>query len=348
VSSVTDQRSREVFAAGTTRRTYVLPDGVELVLEPGSIVDTLRGKNGSVALRLVRGEAKLTTSNGSEEPLALRIGRAEVATAAGSMRVRLEGEMANLEMLSGSASISEPDANEPSGRKRSMIGERQSRRVRVRVITASVTPPHVVHHRRDDIQEATDGEDGEPAIDETPVAAPASPSWVAACERGDYEGAVNILRDQTGGVQAALAGVTSGAQLSCLATGYENIDLGMAKQLLDRVVKEHRDDPYAGTAAAYLERLYRDEGNETKADEYAEEKAVLSKGLLASAKTLCSKAIAAGERGEAEQARQLAQQYKEQFPGGDCSDSLDAMLAKLPPPPPAPPEGDDAYGELEP
>ncbi|MBW2524736.1 MAG: FecR domain-containing protein, partial [Deltaproteobacteria bacterium] len=108
-----DQGPQQVFAAGETRRRYPLPGGGFLSLAPGTIVDTVTRDGRGLTLRLVRGEASMSTQTdagqGRSTPLSMMVGDAQVYTSSGNVRVRKSGETAELEVLHGSARIASPD-----------------------------------------------------------------------------------------------------------------------------------------------------------------------------------------------------------------------------------------------
>ena len=273
-----DESSREVFAAGRSQQRYALPGGGFIELQPGTIVDTVRQGRDGLTLRLVRGEATLTTRSAAAGTrttrLALLIGGAEITTTAGSMRVRLDGATADLQVLDGSADVTAPDPDE--GLKHTVLGPNQRATVPVRVVTASVTSPPMGPRTPSLVDEPT-----EEPIEDEPDETPTIPAWIAACDQADYKLAVELLNREPSGPAAALANVTKPRLLSCIASGHqENKDSEAAKEILARVVTDYSGDIHASLAARRLERIFRREGDKKRAQEYAELRLLLDEGKV--------------------------------------------------------------------
>jgi hypothetical protein len=326
----------EVLAAGTAPRTYPLPGGGVITLEPGTIVDTLRDGRGRVSLRLVRGEATVTTRDravGSER-LALFIGEAEV-DAAGQMQVRHDGDTAYLRVLAGSASVRAPHRDK--GRERLVLGPDQEARVPVRIVTARVEDAP----RRPRVG-PDDGHDDEPAPlleDEAPIVVSSPPAWMMACDRSDFAGAVEALR------QDGASPGNDPKYLMCLASGHrERNDDQAAVGVLERVAGGRSDDPNKMLATRDLVRIHERLGNHEKAKQYAEElNRMSSGGLLLTAEALCNKIVQSHQAGRAQDVLNYAGRYRQQFPDGACTETIDKILAQLEKVEPR----EDVYEELD-
>jgi hypothetical protein len=350
VRAADDEETREVFAAGRSQQSYVLPGGGVLELQPGSIVDTVRQGRDGLTLRLVRGEATLSTASdptaAGRTRLALLIGQAEITTAAGSMRVRLDGATADLRVLDGSADVTAPDPDE--GTKHTILGPNQRAIVPVAVVTARVTSPK----RGPMAPSSTDEEPEEPeevvVTDDTPQ----KPAWIAACDQYDYALAVELLNREPSGAAAVLANVSEARLLSCIASGHQlNKNSDAAKEILHRVVTDYSTDNYAALAAGELERIYRREGNKEKAQELADLRRLLdeAKVLPESEDELCQLIQAKATAGEAEAVVTLGEKYRSEYPDGECRESVERLIsaaeAQRAHTPPAD-DGTDPYAEI--
>ena len=315
---------RQVFAAGAAPQTYTLPGGGELTLEPGSIIDTLSREPGMLTLRLLRGEATLSTPAGANQRngrLSMVIGRAQV-TAAGRMQIRHDGDTAFVRVLDGSAEVSAPDADR--GMKAMVLGPHEEANVPVRTITASLDRAHQVPSRPRPVEEepaAIEVADGEPK----PIMA-VVPAWVEACNSGDYEEAVKLLEKEGG----ALPQGTDARLLHCIGTGHQalkNTDAAIA--VLERVVTELGDDTRAMTAASDLARIYRKRGETDKAAHYEALRQKLSKDSLLTEAALCEKISREAESGNDLAVLRLSARYENQFPDAPCTDKIHQLVAAI-------------------
>ncbi|MBW2453434.1 MAG: hypothetical protein JRI68_02940 [Deltaproteobacteria bacterium] len=348
VRAAEDEETREVFAAGRSQQSYALPGGGVLELQPGSIVDTVRQGRDGLTLRLVRGEATLSTAPvgaaAGRTRLALLIGQAEITTAAGSMRVRLDGATADLRVLDGSADVTAPDPDE--GTKHTILGPNQRATVPVRVVTARVTSPKQGPMAPLLVDEP--GEEPEEVVtDETPLTA----AWIAACVQDDYTLAVELLNREPSGAATVLASVTNPRLLSCIATGHrENKNAQAAKEILARIVTDYSSDNYAKLAAHELVRMYRREGDEDKAQHYAGLRPQLgeTKVLPESEDELCKQIQTEAEAGNAEAVVTLGEKYRSEYPDGECRENVERLIsvaeAQRAQAPPAD-DGSDPYAE---
>ncbi len=320
---------REVFAAGTARRAYALPGGGELALMPETIVDTVAADDQGLTLRLLRGEATLSTvsdSGARATRLTLRIGRAVVSTGAGSLRVRLEGATAQLHVLDGSATVASPSGN---GLQHQLLGPGQSASVPVLMRAAHAPPVTTITNR----QAPGPWPPREPL---TKAVEPTQPAWMAACDQADYSKAYELLQAESGGVAKALSSVKSPKHLMCLSSGSElRKNSKAAKQALERVVAEFAKDPrgHAVTAAHDLARIHGREGNKERAAHYAKLQDSLSNSLsegseLLSADALCKKIETEAANSNHATVLRLADRYRTQFPGGSCTNKIEQLVAE--------------------
>ncbi|HZO12571.1 MAG TPA: hypothetical protein VFB62_04915 [Polyangiaceae bacterium] len=312
-----------VFAAAEEPRVYPLPGGGFIKVERHSIVDVVNQGLDGLTLRLVRGEATVSTMSDTRRTsrLALQVGRAELVTASGSMRVRLDGDTADLEVLYGTASLNAPDEDI---QQRELSPGRQ--RVRVAVITTerkrTAQRPAVLETEPEPIDGVS------PAVPE-PVILPEPAShttpWIKACADFDYAEAAKLIQKEPGGADAALAGVTNPTLLACIGTGHE--DTGNNKAAIAMYERMLHDDSSntanREAAASYLARLYKQMGNKAMADHYDR-----YRGALQSADGLC-KNIQAAQAKNAQEAARLSKKYRRLYPDGECIDLIDKLEADL-------------------
>ncbi len=320
----------EVFAAGTAERRYALPGGGMLSLQPGSIVDTVARRDGSLTLRLVRGEATLITPNDrvTGSPIALLVGNAEL-TPAGSLRVRHDGDTAMVQVIDGSASVSTPDPER--GRRDIVLGpDDRETTVPVRIVTASNDEqkhPNRIHApadpRSDELVEEPVAMVEEP-LPEPIVVVPIKP-WMEACKKGDDVEAARLL-NQSGDSVADIEDVNL---LTCIAGGQEILKRdGDAIASYERILNGSGSMSDKAVAARYLAKIYRRQGKLADADRYAAISDEFFNGSLLPAEGLCNKIQADDAAGNAESVREHGKRYLSQYPGGPCTRIVQALLEK--------------------
>jgi hypothetical protein len=324
--AASDVASSEVFAAGTTRREYALPGGGHIVVMPGTIVDTVSNDTAGLRLRLVRGEASVSTDAagglGRTTPLALVVGNAEVVTEGGALRISRRGDVAELEMLGGTAQLTSPD--DELGLRRTTLRQNQMLTVPIHMRTAELPsrneagPPRSFPPR----------EDGVPAM---APATPAAGSWHDRCEQGDFVGAFELLRQQAGGGRAAIAAATNPGDLACIRDAYAlaKQDPGVGAQALERLVNDFPSSGLAGPALIQLANYHEQAGNVQAARSYYERyRAQAPNGPLADG-ALCGMMRAAGKAGDREALARLSQEYRAQYPDGTCIEEIERLLAEI-------------------
>lgn len=316
-----------VLAAGTAPQTYPLPGGGVITLEPGSIVDRIEGPGQGLQLRLVRGEATVSTRrDGRHEQVSLLVGQAQVVTAAGSMRIRHDGDTAFLQVIDGSAAVRTPHGDQ----KDLLLGPDDEVRVPVRVITAQTDQPLTPQRKPGEPAPTSDdggSEDDPPTDGDEPSTAPAVvPAWVTACNEYDYAAAVKLFAEDGGD----LATVSDPAHLMCLGDGHmARKDGQQAAATYERVVNGTGNDTQKALAAHELVRIYQGLGEPDKVAHYRELHRKLSKGRVFSAEALCQKIESEAAAGHAETVRQLAERYRSQFPNGACTQTIRQLLEQL-------------------
>lgn len=316
----------QVFAAGETAREYRLPGGGYLRLAPGTIVDTVTSDARGLTLRLVRGEADMSTqavgAAARTTPLALLVGQAEVRTAAGNLRVKRSGDTASLEVLRGSARVASPDHE--LGTRQTTLGPNDRLTVPIRITTAQVVSPSEAH--ASGVQPPSEEEAAEEETAESTVEPP--PGWRKLCTEGKFPEARQLLRAETGGGAAAVAAATNAQDLMCVGDAFfsRGGDAGVAVMALERIVNEFPHSGYLSSALFRLGKIYERAGDLDKARSYW---ARVHDDVLAD-DALCRLIQAAARRGNHEALVRLAQQYRTQYPDGACIDEeIERLLAEI-------------------
>lgn len=341
------ERTPDIFAAGTTARSYPLPGGGTLTLQPGSIVDTISRDGDALTLRLVRGDATFATANlGSIE---MMVGGAHVATAAGArMSVRRDGDHAFLEVFEGSAEVTAPNADDEMVASR--LGPNDVRRFRVNVTTAAFP---IEQRRNPSLPHVVRDADDPDAVTDDPPAPLVTPAWETACKvEKDDARTVTLLQQDLG----AAAGITDPVVLACVARGHlmlNNQDAAIASY---EKLMSQPDTTRAMQAAERIQRIYekrRDTAKTAaerqlfaaKAQSFAEQKHKLSLAAVASgqdlavferAEALCNRIRAEAGISNWNAVTSLSAQYKGAYPNGPCTATIDGILALRPAPAPTP------------
>ncbi|HHH28336.1 MAG TPA: hypothetical protein ENK57_08330 [Polyangiaceae bacterium] len=225
-----------------------------------------------------------------------------------------------------------------------VLGPDQEATVPVRVVTASTDHARAVprlpsEEGEDDVAAPSRDEDkDEPAA---VVAVAPQPAWMKACAEGEDKAAAKLFAESG----ADPTTVNNPALMSCLALGRRALkDVSGAIALNERLVAEfEQTDPMRARVAAHdLASLYKKLGKPEKATLYRQKAAQLYQGMLLFEQSLCEKIQAEGTAGNGEQVRTLGQQYRQQFPNGSCTETVDRLLAAhaLPDPPVADDESD--------
>lgn len=320
-----EPRSPDVFAAGLTSRDYHLPGGGRITLAPGTIVDTVAVDGRGLTLRLVRGEASLSTAAAGHTPratpLALLVGEARVMTAAGDLRVKRSGESAELEVLHGSARVASPDAQ--LGVRQTTLGANQTLTVPLRI-----TMNAIARRGAGAPAAALPSVDEEPAV-EAPIAAPVA-GWRDRCRDADFSAALRLLREETGGGQAAVAAAGNAWDLMCIRDAFSSRggDLAVAEQALARVVNEFPSSSYAPMASYMLANMHSRSGNPAVALAYYERSRALSPGGALADDALCKMIVLGAQAGNAEAVLRQGQHYQTQYPDGSCIDEIKRLMVE--------------------
>jgi hypothetical protein len=309
-----------VLAAGAARQRYALPGGGAIELEPGSIVDTESESDRGLVLRLVRGDAVVTTladasSAGRTSPLTVKVGDAEIALQRGRLSLKRRGDRADVRILEGAAELSGPEEN---GIVRLATGEQKSIAIVVRTVSNDAVDPKSTPQSqpRNGVRR-----------DKQSDAAPSAPAWVTACASFEYGKAFELLQKEAD-VSAQLRQATNEQRL-CIATGSRaKNNANLAIEALEKVANDSNDPQRAALAAADLARIYGEQGNVAKQREYENLKEIRSKGALLSESALCEKIKIEAQTGRHRTVLELARQYSSQYPSGSCSQTVEKLEAE--------------------
>ena len=321
-----DTRAPDVFAAGAARREYALPGGGRITVEPNTIVDTKSNDGSGLTLNLVRGETSLSTEGmggGADRstPLSLMVGGAQVVTRAGELHVTRRGEVADMEVLLGSADITSPDAE--LGLKRTTLRSREILTVPLHLRTAEIVAPVSTVRQR-----GLPPREGERRL-ATPVA-PAVGGWRERCAQGDWAGAYELLRQQPGGEQALIASA-SGSDLVCISEAYRSKkDNVVAQGALERLAKDFPATELGKLANFQLGRLFEQTGRLDQARIYYDRYRGLSPDAPLAQDTLCQMIRVAGQTGDRDRVARLGQEFEAKYPDDPCVEEIKQLLAESP------------------
>ena len=314
-----------ILVAGTLPVHYSLPGGSGVVVSPASIAEPVTHGTGGLTWRLLRGELEMSTGVGGGGRLSVLVGGASVSTDGGTIRVRADGDMAEVEVLEGMAEVAAPDAE--LGLRLDVLRAKERRRVPVRVRTASIEREPLSPPLSPSIHVAV----REPAEDEAapPPPPPAAPDWRQRCQAGEYDLVAKDLMEQYGSVGAAVQAAASAADLTCYGWALRGSDAAAAELALQRLVREFPNDPNASLAAYSLATMYSRAGNAERAAFYFQENRRLSPGGGLAEDALCNRIEAEERAGNKEEATRLAREYLADHPEGECRGKVEQLLQRL-------------------
>jgi hypothetical protein len=307
----------DVFAAGTHGRTFQLPGGGTISLSPGSTVEVAQASGGVLTLTLVQGEASVDTASGARTAaLSIVAGEARLATSAGSvLRVRHDVDDIDVNVTDGSVKVTSPAGSQELGRG----GVAENVPIRQRRTTS--LPPEPPPQRPTLSPRASAPE---PPV-EPPPAAPPAPDWRSRYNAGDGLEALRILKQQSGGIDGAIASAKTPKELMDMSDllrrkEADRDDRAAATRALTRVVEHFPKDANAQIAAYTLGKMYESMGDQALAAKYFEQARTLSpEGNLAE-DSFCKRIHAEVVAGNKEEASRMAQEYVAKYPDGRCED----------------------------
>ncbi|MDI1450603.1 FecR domain-containing protein [Polyangium sp. 6x1] len=320
-----------VLAAGTRQASYPLPGGGTLTLSPGATVEVERGEGEAVTLRLLRGEASVDTAGAPKAgEVALVAEDATLFARAGSVVfVRRNEADIDVRVASGSARVSWPaGSRELSGGD----GLEAVPMIALAEAPRDDDPTNPSPRPRRAIAPMPRDLSSHPitlsARTETPtVAMIAAPDWRAKYNAGELAQALELLRQQPGGIEGAIASSRSAAELVVIGdiARAKGGDPSAALLALTRVVEHFPNDPYAEIAAFTLGGMYEKMGQADQAQKYFERARSL-KGVLAE-DALCKQIRAEHRAGRKEEAARMGTEYSNKYPDGRCKEDVERILS---------------------
>jgi TolA-binding protein len=317
VIASSDKSTVDVLAAGSEGRSFTLPGGGTLTLQPGATVELERA--GSAAtLKLIQGEASIDTANaGRVAGLVIVAGEARLNTQAGSvLNVRRNQDDMDVSVSDGSVNITSP-----AGARK--LGSGESDAVPIRAPTATASPldaplprarARLDHARQPD----------EPREIEPQTAPTSGPEWFARIN-ADPEGALQLLRQQPGGIDSAISAAHSAGELMAIAdlARSKGGDKAAAVSAFKRVIERFPDDPNAPIAAYHLSKSYSEKGQPDLAKRYQD----LYPTAEVAQDALCGQMRAAQEAGHKDEAIHKAREYVARYPDGPCKNNAESVLS---------------------
>lgn len=338
VHATADSSMTDVFAAGSRPRSFALPGGGRITVEPGSMVEVVSISDVLVNLSLLRGAASVDAVS---IPIDVVAGEAIVTAPAGAS-VSLARRESDLDVLvaQGSAYVSSP-----AGQQVVKGGHVLSRVPIVATLTSNegpdpIAPPVPVEIADRDPHHATPSPTGS-AIDPSTSADPAPTStatvaalpdapatWLTLAQGNKHKEALALM-EKGAGLEATIQSAQSARELMYLwelaaAANKANLQV----RALRRVADEFGSDPSAYVAAMQLAQLY-DSTDKSLAAKYRE-KAAQTKSLAEVA--LCAQVRAMVEEGEDVDPRRAtlkASEYLQSYPMGSCAGDAKSLLEEV-------------------
>lgn len=325
----------DVFAAGTRGRSFSLPGGGRVHLDPDSMVEVVAVSDARVQLSLLRGGA---TFEPSSLPIEVVAGEARISAPAGSS-VSLARRESDLDVLvpSGSSSV---DVRWPEGHDVVTAGHTLPHVPIVATLSANEVRPRQFERvepspdpvtQRDRIapsrspdasprtpQDST-GPNGGPAL----TAVEQTPTWMALYSSNKLPEALSAL-DKAGGLESNIGSAQSVRELWALwELAQEGQKSDLAVRALRRLADDFGSDPSVAVAALQLADYY--EASDKQLAAKYRNKAAQAKALAEVA--LCGEVRSAmGENVSAEEAIQTASKYLKDFPKGTCASDAQSLL----------------------
>ncbi len=315
----TERTTVDVLAAGSEGRSFALPGGGQLMLQPGATVE-IEHAGGDLTLKLLQGAASVDTV-GTQVGAGLIIvaGEARLNTQAGSVvNVTRNQDDLDVSVSDGSVSITPPAGAE---KKLGRNGRADHVPLHAAVAVASPTAPPVIHGPRVAYV-------GRPIaahpIKSLPVA---GSGWFARYEANDFEGALALLRQEPGGILGAITGAHSANELMAISSlaRSKGGDSGAGMSALRTVVDRFPDDANAQIAAYSLAGMLQAGGKADEARNYLDRAKNLN-GPFAEA-ALCRRIKDELRTGHKDEAIRQANEYVAKYPDGRCKDEVELALA---------------------
>lgn len=334
-----DATMTDVFAAGLRQRSFTLPGGGFIVLEPDTLVEVVSVTDDVVRLSLLRGATSVDPGTIGVEVVA---GEARISAPAGTS-VALARRESDLDVHVGHGAV---DVSWPAGHRVVRGGQVLSHVPTVTVVTASEEPPPTIPEPTlatappvPTAVASTPRDTSSPpgplvAVDPpVPVVTPSdapTPSWTSLARSNKTKEALDLI-ERGAGLAATIKSAQSAQELMLLwevATIAKRFDLQV--QALERVVSEFGSGPNAYIAAMYLADIY-DAKDKTLAAKYREKAAAMK---YLTEVTLCEQVRAAAndvDAVDAKWAAQKANEYLQSYPTTSCAEDARSLLEELAP-----------------
>jgi len=320
-----DRVDVDVLAAGTEVRTFPLPGGGQLTLQPGATVELERAGATDLTLKLVQGAASVdTASTPRGDALTIVAGEARLSAQAGSvLAVQRDQDSMNVRVDDGLVSVTSPAGPRQLGRGQSVDA------VPLRAIT---TASRDHQHRALDVPPAharvvpTSRRVAEAPEIEMPSAPAVGPEWLTRANRNDFSGALVLLKQEPGGIDGAINTARSAHELMTISdiARSKGADVNAAIKALTRLVEQFPADQRAQVAAYTLAQIFEKAGQTEQARKYYERAGKLSGALAEDA--ICGQMRAAQAAGQMDEASRRATEYVAQYPDGRCKDEAESIL----------------------
>ncbi|MFO0759075.1 MAG: tetratricopeptide repeat protein [Byssovorax sp.] len=306
-----DGLALDVLAAGTEPRTFALPGGGQLVLQPGSMVELERAEGGALTLKLLQGDASVDTASAARSAgLSIVAGDARLNTQAGSVVSVSRGQDdMDVSVRDGSVNLTTPQGSQKLGR-----GDKVEA-LPIHGPTAALSPtstplaPARLASRP--------GRPKDRRASDRP--ANAGPEWLEQANAGHDAEALALLKQQPGGVEGAIQGARSAIELMAIRDiALKGGEQGAANSAYERVVESFPGDQNAPLAAYQLGASYQRAGQTDRARKYFEQYLALSPSGAFAEGALCSLISIASGGGNKGEALRRSKEYVARYPNGQC------------------------------
>ena len=320
----------DVFAAGSTPRSFELPRGAKLFLEPNSLVELVDLTDGVVTLTLLQGGASVDATL-AEGTFSVVAGEARVSAAAGSSMslARREADI-DVVVASGSVEVLSPAGRHVVNRGQALAHVPTLTKVSERGDIEPADEPvrvAMVPQREHGTAAQRLPSDPSPVGTADPVAVPAvepaSPSWLTLADNGKYVEALDAL-EKGPGLEASIKNAQSARELMVLSEVAGQKRSALRARALHRVADGFESDPNAAAAAYQLSRIY-EASDKVLAAKYREK----TKQAAAFREfALCGelKSFSLSSDAELALAAQKASEYLLMYPKGSCVDDASSIM----------------------
>ena len=323
-----DAPMSDIFATGSSPRTFMLPGGGRLSLDAESTVEVVDASDGHLTLRLMRGIASVEASGA---PVAIVSGQALVTAPAGaSVMLRRSDTDVMVSVSAGAVEVTTPTGD------RHTVGLSDGQ---TNVPIATLTKHDAVaqpdnfptvavrpetHHTSK--ASSPEHDDLAPSVADAtaPAVAPLT-TWLAKYQQQASQGVQPIPEVGDAELTTAIAQAQSAKDLMDLSdiAGATHRD-SLAVRALVRVADDFPSDPNRQAAAAMLTRFYSLAGNQEKASKYAE---IAKQAKVFAELALCDDVrTLAADDSRREEAVQKSEEYLSKYPEGPCAVDARALV----------------------